>query len=830
MRDAGHDESDALLKKMQAEVEDVYRTAQKDLQKKIDDYVGKFAKDDAKKQKLVANGKMSQEDYEAWKQKTMLTGKQYRQMLNTVSTDLTNADKIARSIINGYTPEAYAVGMNYGTYQIESGTTFNTNFTLYNRETVERLLRDDPQLLPMPKVNIPKDKAWNYKHIKSAVTQGIIQGESMPKIAKRLENVVGMDKRAAIRNARTAVTGAENAGRMDSFYRAKEMGIGVKKQWLATPDGRTRDSHVEIDLEVVELEENFSNGCEYPGDPGGDPAEVYNCFIPSTSVAIDSDIIRSYKHYYSGEVISIESACGVKFTCTPNHPILTTRGWVKANLLNEGDNIIVTSVSNKILARRNPNINHVFSRFDAVHKALNKFGAKRTCALSVNFHGDIPTTEVEIITKKRFLRNHRNPRVFKAVDKFFLKSANKAALFFGTFLKHFGSIGKSSLGDVGGRYKAFPFFRRSVRHTNKHGFRSIANSDVVLSEYSINDLPTDVEFAGESLDRLAGNVFADKIVSVNVGVFNGHVYNLQTKNNYYFVNDIIPQSREKSNGIFAVAHNCRCAMIPWLDRFGDKFDGERMMNLHGMTYDEWKEGHNRQAKETDNVKFDLKNEVKEIEGVLTEAKNILPVNQITDENKFFALTYDFEHDGYSGRPIVVGALGDDQYQALTGSHRIFAARQAGIEIPTVVLPYDEHTGELFSAFDDDERAKIAEELFQKGFIDRDAYLLLKYEASEQGVVSAEYRAVIEKKAELYQAEQAAKIAAEKAEQEAAKKAEEKSAKKEAEKRESSLEMQEYKDYLQMIKEKYGEENMWREMTDNEMDTLDRLERIAYRGR
>lgn len=301
MRDAGHDESDALLTKMQAEVEDVYRTAQKDLQKKIDDYVGKFAKDDAKKQKLVADGKMSQEDYEAWKQKTMLTGKQYRQMLNTVSTDLTNADQIARSIINGYTPEAYAVGMNYGTYQVESGTTFNTNFTLYNRETVERLLRDDPQLLPMPKVNIPKDKAWNYKQVNRQLTQGILQGESMPKIAKRFEavtpsktvadikdaykktseqvakEIAHKNKVAAIRNARTAVTGAENAGRMDSFLRAKEMGIGVKKQWLATPDGRTRDSHVEIDLEVVELEENFSNGCEYPGDPGGDPAEVYNC-------------------------------------------------------------------------------------------------------------------------------------------------------------------------------------------------------------------------------------------------------------------------------------------------------------------------------------------------------------------------------------------------------------------------------------------------------------------------------------------------------------------------------------------------------------------------
>lgn len=275
--DDGRKEADALLEKMQAEVEDVYRTAQKDLQKKIDDYVGKFAKSDAKMQKLVADGKMSADDYEAWKKKTMLTGKQYRAMLDTVSADLTNADKIARSIINGYTPDVYAVGMNFGTYQVESGTTFNTSFSLYNRETVERLLRDDPQLLPMPKINVPKDKAWNYKHIKGAVTQGILQGESMPKIAKRLENVVGMDKNAAIRNARTAVTGAENAGRFDSYKRAQAMGIAIKKQWLATPDGRTRDSHVEIDLEVVELNENFSNGCEYPGDAGGDPAEVYNC-------------------------------------------------------------------------------------------------------------------------------------------------------------------------------------------------------------------------------------------------------------------------------------------------------------------------------------------------------------------------------------------------------------------------------------------------------------------------------------------------------------------------------------------------------------------------
>lgn len=42
-------------------------------------------------------------------------------------------------------------------------------------------------------------------------------------------------------------------------------------------------------------------------------------------------------------------------------------------------------------------------------------------------------------------------------------------------------------------------------------------------------------------------------------------------------------------------------------------------------------------------------------------------------------------------------------------------------------------------------------------------------------------------------------------------------------------MQEYLDYKETIIAKYGEENMWREMTDAEMDKLEELERKAFKG-
>ena len=73
------------------------------------------------------------------------------------------------------------------------------------------------------------------------------------------------------------VTGAENAGRLDSYENLANQGVVQKKVWIATPDERTRESHLDIDGEEVDIEQEFSNGLMYPADPNGEPEEVWNC-------------------------------------------------------------------------------------------------------------------------------------------------------------------------------------------------------------------------------------------------------------------------------------------------------------------------------------------------------------------------------------------------------------------------------------------------------------------------------------------------------------------------------------------------------------------------
>lgn len=289
VQDQGHRAADKELAKLMKRLQRSYRQASLNLQEKINAYMERFEKEDAAMRALYDSGKLSHEDYMSWRCKKIAGTKQWKRMREQLVTDLVNADKIAAKMIRDALPEIYAENHNYGTYEIERDLQMSTSYTLYNRDAVKRLLREDPDLLPQPSVNVRKDERWNRQHIQSAVLQGILTGESMQKIAGRMQDVAEMDARAAMRNARTAVTGAENAGKLDSMRRAISLGVQLQKLWLATRDSRTRDSHVIMDGEQVDVEEKFSNGCMYPGDPDGAPAEVYNCRCAMRSKVAGAD-------------------------------------------------------------------------------------------------------------------------------------------------------------------------------------------------------------------------------------------------------------------------------------------------------------------------------------------------------------------------------------------------------------------------------------------------------------------------------------------------------------------------------------------------------------
>lgn len=283
--DIGHLETEALIKRLTKQIDEEYTIATAEMQKKLDKYMEKFAVKDEIWRQAVENGTKTEKEYIEWRTNQLLVGSRWKDMLDILARDAVLADMKAMSIVKGYMPEAYAVNMNYATYQIEHLGQLNSSFTLYSRETVERLWRENPKLLPDPsptgetarKLAENKDLIWNRQHINQEIRQAVIQGEDITQISDRLQRVTDMDENAAIRNGRTMMTSAQNAGRIDANARANDMGIETTLEWCATLDGRTRTSHRYLHGERRKQGQRFSNGLRFPGDDEGRPEECYNC-------------------------------------------------------------------------------------------------------------------------------------------------------------------------------------------------------------------------------------------------------------------------------------------------------------------------------------------------------------------------------------------------------------------------------------------------------------------------------------------------------------------------------------------------------------------------
>ena len=290
--DQGHKETDTVLLNLEKRLRREYEQAYKEISKKANDYFDKFAERDKRQRALVESGGLSAADYKRWRRNQMLSGKRWTDLRDYLAEDLTNTNAIAMAMVRDELPDVFAINANYTEYEIENGLRTNYGFTLYSRETVENLIKDNRDLLPAPTVDIAKDLRWNKQHIQSAITQGVLQGESAANVAKRLQTVANMDAAAAMRSARTAVTGAQNAGRQFVYDRAAEMGLPLKKEWMATRDNRTRHEHGVADGQIVGLKQPFVIGgynMKYPGDTSAPGHLVYNCRC--TTVTVEAEHI-----------------------------------------------------------------------------------------------------------------------------------------------------------------------------------------------------------------------------------------------------------------------------------------------------------------------------------------------------------------------------------------------------------------------------------------------------------------------------------------------------------------------------------------------------------
>lgn len=284
-----HDQTDDIISEMEKHIKSIYQTAEKEMRDKWDKYMKNAEKHIEGLQKAyddaVASGdkdaiKAAGEALGRAKNAALSTDKYYRDMVAEIAEQYTHANETAVKYINGQMADVYALNYNAVGKKINDETQGGYSYNLVDRHTVEGLMHDDRTLLPQKRVNVDKDKRWNAKQINAQMLQGIIQGESIPDIAKRLGNVTDMTAAAAVRNARTMTTAAENRGRHDGRREAQEMGVIMQQQWMATHDARTRESHLAADGQIAEIDMPFVVGgwdLLYPGDPDAPGEEVYNC-------------------------------------------------------------------------------------------------------------------------------------------------------------------------------------------------------------------------------------------------------------------------------------------------------------------------------------------------------------------------------------------------------------------------------------------------------------------------------------------------------------------------------------------------------------------------
>ncbi|MDY5731219.1 MAG: phage minor head protein [Eubacteriales bacterium] len=206
--------------------------------------------------------------------------KHFKSIINSISQHLVRANIKNGELIQETLADYYQINRQFTIDGLQMHTT--TSFAMIPKEQVKIMLTDTQP----PFSKIAFKKFGSNKKIKAMLTnefmQAVILGESIDKLAKRLQKVAGYTNAyQAQRLAQTERTRIQNQARYDTGKEAVAKGLKLTKEWSARLRN-TRETHAFLHGQVIPFEEKFllpdGDRLEYPGDPNGRPENTINCF------------------------------------------------------------------------------------------------------------------------------------------------------------------------------------------------------------------------------------------------------------------------------------------------------------------------------------------------------------------------------------------------------------------------------------------------------------------------------------------------------------------------------------------------------------------------
>lgn len=426
--------------------------------------------------------------------------------------------------------------------------------------------------------------------ISRILAEGIANGQGPMQMAREMANRI--DKRFITRArviARTEVIKAHADATLNAYTEAGIEGVEVEAEFTTAGDSAVCEECFSLEGKTYTIAE--SRGI-IPVHP--------NCLPGDALVLSRSGISAVTKREFNGDLIVIKTASGRSISCTPNHPILTSRGWVPAQLIDLQSKVICDGGSEWKSVADGNNDNIVSSIHDVAESFLSssEVSTVPVPTTSEHFHGDGIDGQVAIIGANRSLFSAKNTAGGKCAKYGFFQLGGgrlSSLLAFGPsaqifmrslfasnrimrglnlirsfVLAHCRPFGSLCFG-LGSRLysgfnnqpiNSFSVEPKAVRNALSRFPSQVSGGDlfspeagklelvsVLTAENADDDLVRDAILAAKLCSGQSGDVFEDQVISVDREFFSGHVYNLETGEGWYSANGII-------------THNCRCSWSP----------------------------------------------------------------------------------------------------------------------------------------------------------------------------------------------------------------------------------------------------------------------------
>lgn len=427
----------------------------------------------------------------------------------------------------------------------------------------------------------------SQRAIRTTLQRGFVEGRTVPEMARDIRNHVGLTvrdanavanyraaqleagvsprdiearserlasrylNRRAQRIAATETIRSAALGQQVAWQEARRTGAldaDARQTWITTPDDDLCPICEELDGQEQPLGGFFRSSL---GALTGPPAHP-SCLPDYTLVASRDRVTAQSKRWYEGQLVVIRTAMGKELSATPNHPVLTDRGWVAAGSLDEGCNLVCHALPESVVPV-DDDYGLMPTRIEEVPDALWQAGhvATREVPLAPeDFHGDGEGSHVAVIRTNSLLGDDPNPPGLEPpYEPLFVGRPYNGGRSHGLGpADQFSGAALPSLrGAVSGGHLTTPLGDTHLGPLQPLCVGLTPDGDIVLAEQSLNSPPGDALSLGELIDRYPSAVSVDYIVGIHWQPFAGHVYTIETDGGWYIASGI-------------VVKNCRCAL------------------------------------------------------------------------------------------------------------------------------------------------------------------------------------------------------------------------------------------------------------------------------